>query len=185
MEAYRQKVVLYIVKSEAEDPCLNAKNESSLMNAFIVTAPIRVVYLYRPLCGKSVLKIPLKNLTILLIFLFYLDWTESIDEWIICYMLGWLQCTGRPDAARVFWTAGWPETNSRSVLRCIQLDVNFCHFWRGTTALSRRRSFWSLLYFIIEQSSEAWKLSRDTDTSAWGQSCFLWVARSLYPVADF
>lgn len=54
-----------------------------------------------------------------------------------------------------------------------------------TTLPSWRRSCWPLLYFIIEESSEAWNLSRDTDTSAWGQGCFLWEARRLDPVADF
>lgn len=65
--------------------------------------------------------------------------------------------------------------------RCHHLSFLKGYNGAEPTVISR----WLLLYFIIEQNSEDWKLSRDTDTLAWGQSCFLWVARSLYPVADF
>lgn len=95
-------------------------------------------------------------------------------------MLGWLRCTGRPDAARVFWTAGRPETSSRSV-RCYA-DANIC-IWKSYEAAEPTAILQALLYYWRETARPGnWA---DTDTSAWGQGCFLRAARSSYPVTDF
>lgn len=107
-----------------------------------------------------------------------------MDEWITaCCVSGWLPCTGRPGAARRFWTAGRPETNSRWV-RCWAASVRRRLSFLESYAAGELPLESSLLYYWTEAARPGnWAETPTPPRGVRAVSCGRLAARILLQIS--